>query len=433
VIRLSLFLALLMLGVPTGAQTAPQTDSGPSLSAPPHTTAYTLPPDKLKKAEALYRLGQKERIILPLYSLLVLLAIMYWGIAARYRDWAERGSCRRFVQALIFVPLLFITLGIADLPFSIYGHHVNLQYGLSVQRWGSWFADYGKAELVQIILFIVVLWLMQTIIRKSPRRWWFYTWLILVPIVVFLFFIGPLVIDPLFNKFEPLEETNPKLVEAIEKVVQRAGLSIPPSRMYEMKASEKVTTLNAYVTGVGASKRVVVWDTTTKDMTVPETLFVFGHEMGHYVLNHVIQGIVIFCIALLIGLYILFHLSGWALKRFGKSWHIRAMQDWAAFPMIFLLAGILGIFTEPVGNTISRHFEHQADIYGLEVTHGINPDSRQVAADSFQVLGELSLDYPYPSRLAVIWYWTHPTIADRVRFALEYDPWDKGEEPKYVK
>jgi Zn-dependent protease with chaperone function len=150
-------------------------------------------------------------------------------------------------------------------------------------------------------------------------------------------------------------------------------------------------------------------------------------------LNHIPKGIAILCVALLIGLYIIFHLSGWALKRFGESWRIRAMQDWAAFPMIFLLAGILGIFTEPIGNTISRHFEHQADIYGLEVTHGINPDSRQVAADSFQVLGELSLDYPYPSRLAVIWYWTHPTIADRVRFALEYDPWDKGEEPKYVK
>jgi Zn-dependent protease with chaperone function len=93
----------------------------------------------------------------------------------------------------------------------------------------------------------------------------------------------------------------------------------------------------------------------------------------------------------------------------------------------------MGFFAEPISNTISRYIEHQADIYGLEVTHGINTDSQQVAANSFQILGELSLDYPYPNRLEVIWYWDHPPIFDRLRFALEYDPWSKGQNPQYVK
>ena len=257
--------------------------------------------------------------------------------------------------------------------------------------------------------------------------------LIIVPIIVFFSFVWPWVIDPLFNKFEPLEARNPKLVQAIEKVAERGGLIIPPSRMYEMKASEKVTTLNAYVTGFGASKRVVVWDTTIAKLTTPETLSVFGHEMGHYVLHHIIYGLVGACIGVLITLYIIFHLSRWMLKRFSPRWQIRELHDWAAVPMILLLYGALAFFGQPIANSVSRYMEHQADIYGLEVTHGINADSQEVGAHSFQLLGELSLDYPYPNRLAVFWYWTHPTIADRVRFAHDYDPWGNGKKPKYVK
>jgi Zn-dependent protease with chaperone function len=274
---------------------------------------------------------------------------------------------------------------------------------------------------------------MTAIIRRSPRRWWFYFWLVSLPMMVFLVFIAPLVIDPLFNQFEPLTRKNPQLVEAIERVVQRGGLAIPPERMYEMKASAKVTTLNAYVTGFGASKRVVVWDTSIQKLTTPEILFMFGHEMGHYVLHHILKGLIAGAIGAFIGLYILFYWSVWLLQRFGPRWRILALHDWAAIPMIFLLAGIMSFFAEPVGNLVSRYIEHQADVYGLEVTHNINVNPQQVAAHSFQVLGEMSLDYPYPGRLAVFWYWTHPPIADRVRFAQEYDPWAAGEEPQFVK
>jgi Zn-dependent protease with chaperone function len=160
---------------------------------------------------------------------------------------------------------------------------------------------------------------------------------------------------------------------------------------------------------------------------------ILGHEMGHYVLHHVLYGLVAAAVGLLVGLYIMFHLSRWVFQRFGPRWRIPELHDWAAFPMIFLLAGIMGFFAEPVGNAYSRHIEHQADVYGLEVTHGINANSQEVAAHSFQILGELSLDYPYPNRLEVFWYWSHPPIADRLRFAQEYDPWDKGQPTRYVK
>ena len=415
-----------------GTASTPSASAGAAPTATP-TTAYTLPPDKLAKATALYNLRIKLFIIGTIYGLVQLLAILYLGIMARYRDWAEKASRWSFIQAMIAVPLLLLTTTLLDLPLDAYHHSVNLRYGLSVQHWGSWFGDVGKGFLLAAVVLTVLLWLMILIIRKSPKRWWFYFWFPAYGAFVLLIYGSPWVIDPLFNKFEPLEKENSQLVSQIEQLTRRTGLDIPRDRMFLMKASEKTTELNAYVTGFGASKRIVVWDTTIRNATTPETLFVVGHEMGHYVLNHIIYGLVLGAVFIFIGLYLIYRVSGWMLRRFGARWRIRELGDWAALPMLALILQVAGFFASPVASTISRQMEHNADIYGLEVTHGINPDSQEAGAHAFQVLGELSLVYPHPSRFLTFWYGSHPSIPDRVRFAHEYDPWSKGEPPKYVK
>jgi len=430
-LRCIIWSLLFLICLPLRAQELPKTDAhnAPTSSSQPEktpTTAYTLSPDKLEKSKALYALSLRLRIIDTIYSFLILLGLLLFGIAARYRDWAEGVARWRFVQALVFVPLLLITISLLGLPLRAYGHHVSLEYGLSIQGWGSWFVDFLKSEGISAIFGVILLWMLTSLIRKSPRRWWFYAWLAALPIMVFVTFVVPVVIDPMFNKFEPLDQKHPELVDAIERVVQRGGLSIPRGRMYEMDASKRFTTLNAYVTGFGASKRVVVWDTTIQKLTTPETLFVFGHEMGHYVLHHILYGMMAGAAGLFFGLYVVYRLSGWTLKRFQRRAGIRELSDWAAVPVLLLLFGVLGFFSEPVANAFSRQIEHQADIYGLEVTHDINPDSRETAAHAFQVLGELSLDYPDPNRFMVLWYYDHPTTFDRVRFARDYDPWAKG-------
>jgi len=437
----SLCLLALCIGISSHKAFAQAPAASPFASAMPaaqstpatQTTQYTLPPDKLAKSKALYDLRGKLRIIDTAYSLLVLLALLAWGIAAKYRDWAERVSKYRFVQALIFIPLFILTLTVLGLPLDAYQQHISREYGLSVQGWESWLGDVAKGQGVTLIILILAIWGITNLIRKSPRRWWFYTWLIAVPFVIFLIFLAPLVIDPLFNKFEPLDKSNPQLVDAIEQVTKRGGLEIPRDRMFLMKASEKVTTLNAYVTGFGPSKRVVVWDTTIKNASTPETLFVFGHEMGHYVLNHIVIGIAATAVGLFIGFYLLFRIANWAFPRFQQRWHMRDLSDWAAVPMLFLIFSLLNLVSQPIGSTFSRQLEHNADVYGLEVTHGLNPNSQEAAAHAFQVLGELSLSYPYPSDFYVFWYGDHPPIRDRVPFAHNYDPWSKGEQPKYVK
>jgi STE24 endopeptidase len=222
-------------------------------------------------------------------------------------------------------------------------------------------------------------------------------------------------------------------VPELEKVLARGGVEIDRARMFEMAASDKVTTYNAYVTGIGASKRVVVWDNTSRDLRMPETMFVFGHEMGHYVLHHVWLSLGAAVLALLLQLYLAHRLLHSVLARWGERWGIRGLTDWASLPVIALLLSVFGLVGQPVGAAYSRYLEHQADIYGLEVTHGLSADSSQAAAHAFQKLGEKGLTYPTPHPLFVFWAFSHPPVGERVRFAVEYQPWARGESRRYVR
>ena len=153
-----------------------------------------------------------------------------------------------------------------------------------------------------------------------------------MPLIILGAVIEPLIVEPLFFKFTPLANSQPHLAERIEQVVKRAGLEIPQSRMFEMNASSKLKSVNAYASGLGATKRVVVWDTSIQRMTEDEILFVFGHEMGHYVLGHVRDGILFSCAVLLFFLFLAYRVLHWMLARWGESWAIRGADDLASLP-----------------------------------------------------------------------------------------------------
>jgi len=396
-------------------------------------TAYTLPPDLYKKAKALSRTRFRFDIISFFYGLLILWITLHWKLGPKFRDTAEKASSSRFVQALVFTPLLILTIAILQLPADAYQHWVSLSYGISVERWGAWLLDYGKAQLILIVGGSLLVWILYAVIRRSPGRWWFYFWLISLPILVFLSFIEPFVIEPMFFTFAPLSQKDPELVAQIERVVQRAGLTIPPGRMFWMKASEKTNAMNAYVTGIGASKRVVVWDTNIAKESIPEIVSDFGHEMGHYVLNHIWKGLIFTAGLLFVLFYLGFRCLGWMLMRWGNGWGIRGPDDLASLPALLLLLSIFNFAADPISNAFSRYIENQADVYGLEVTHGVIPDAGQAAADSFQVEGESFLADPDPNPVNVFLFYDHPPISDRVKLCLTYDPWSKGQQPQFVK
>ena len=394
---------------------------------------YALPPEKYRQAVAFNRAGYWLYFLGFAYGVLIYLLVLHWRVGPKYRDWAERVSSQRLVQVIVFAPLLLLTVRALNLPRSAYAHWLVVKYGLSIQGWGSWAWDWTKMQLILAGFGTFVVWVLYGAIRRSPRRWWFYFWLAALPITVFVVFVEPVVIEPLFYKFEPLVARQPALVAEIEKVVHRGGLPIPPEHMFVMKASAKLNAVNAYVTGIGSSKRVVVWDTTLAKMTTPQTLLVFGHEMGHYVLGHMLKGMAFFVVALLVFLFIGFWLLRGALRRWGARWAIRGVDDWASLPALLLLVALFNFVAAPINNAYSRHLEHQADIYGLEVTHDFVADSAQVAAQAFQIDGEVNLEDPDPPRFIVFWLYTHPPLNERMIFAQTYDPWSQGQAPRFVK
>lgn len=393
---------------------------------------YTLPPEKLQQALALYRIDVGLSLVTTIYVVMILWLMLRTGFGVRLDGLARHVSRFRIVQAAIAISVFVATLEVLRLPLAMYGHHVSLQYGLSVQRWGSWFGDWAKGLLLTCVAATLLGAILYAMLRRSPRRWWLYFWVATVPFVVLLIFVAPVWIDPLFNKFEPLIKDHAELVEQIERVVRRAGLEIPRTRMFLMKASEKTTELNAYVTGFGATKRVVVWDTTTRHLSTPETLFVFGHELGHYVLGHIVKETTLILLVVLGLYYMSYRLLIGLMASYGRRWGIAELGDWASLPLVALTMVVLSFGASPLLNGISRHFEHQADQYGVEVIHGLVPDEHMVAAKSFQVLGERSLDYPYVGKLVGWWFWDHPTIADRMVFVQTYDPWRAGQKPQFV-
>jgi Zn-dependent protease with chaperone function len=419
--------------VQPAAPTDPTQTAAPAANAAQKITAYTLPPDRYQKAHTLSRLAFRFLLISFCYEIIVLWLILRLKIGARYRTWAEKFSARSFLQALIFAPCLLLTIALLELPAGIYRHSVSSSYGLSIQNWPSWFWDWTKAEFFILIGGTFFIWLLYLVIRKSPRRWWFYFWLVSLPIGLAVVFAIPIVVDPTFNKFEPLSAKDPALTDALQKMVHRGGEEIPPERMFWMGAGEKTTTLNAYVAGFGASKRIVVWDTTIARLTTPEITYIAGHEMGHYTLNHIPKGLALGALSLLLAFYLGFRCLGWAVDRCGTNWGVRGIDDWASLPILLLLFSLFLFVSNPLANAVSRYLEHQADQYGLEVTHGLTPDSGQVAAQAFQTMGDIGLADPDPNPVYVFMYFDHPPIRDRVQFCLSYDPWSSGQQPAFVK
>jgi STE24 endopeptidase len=429
---LAFFLAGGLLAAALSGQAAPGPGPTPSVgSAATSTAAYTLSPEKRARAIAYSRARYRLHFVSFLWSVLVLVGIIGVRVAPRFRDRAEAASKRRFWQAAVFAPLVLLADAVLELPTEMYGHRLSLLYEQSVQGWGSWLWDWAKGLLVGVVIAIPLVWLLYAILRRSPRRWWLWFWLALLPILVFLIFVTPLAIDPLFFRFEPLAPDHPELARRIEEVTMRAGQRIAPDRMFVMNASTKSNSINAYVTGLGASKRVVVWDTTIAKATIPQTLMVFGHEMGHYVLLHIPKAIAFFWTFL----FVLLALASAILDRLlGRAprWGIRGVSDWASLPVLLLIATVAGELSQPLVNGFIRYREHQADVFGLEAIHALVPDSQLAAAGAFQILGEANLSDPDPSPFIRFWLYDHPPLAERLRFAATYDPWGKGERPRYV-
>jgi len=401
-------------------------------AAAAHPAVYTLPPDKLAKAIHLSHARTLAYFGGTAWTIAALWLLVRGRAGERIRNWAARISSRVWVQGLLVAPVWLLILSLLDLPVSLLMERTYRAYGISVESWSMWFADFAKSLALTLIVGTLALSALYALMRWSRQRWWLWFWIVAIPCEVLAVFIVPIMIDPLFDHFSPLMKSDPALVEQLERVAARGHLQISPDRMFVMDASAKVTAPNAYVTGFGASKRIVVWDTTIREVPPDEILAIYGHEQGHYVLHHIYLGMLFSFAVMLIFFWIASRLLRWLVRRFGGILHIHAIDDWASAGLILLLVTVLSFLAEPVGNAFSRWEEHAADVYGQEVIHGLVPDPQATCVRSFQRLGELWLDNPYPNAFVVFWSYSHPSTAARVSFAAHYDPWTPGQEPKYL-
>jgi len=410
---------------PAAAQPAPA-------PAEPAAQAYTLPPDKLAKAITLNRIRNILDIVAGLWGIAVLWLLLATRAAAGLEAWAARIVRGRWLQGLLFFAVLLVAITIANLPIDIYGHHVSRAYGISIQGWGDWLLDQAKALGLLVLFATPIMMLFNRIVRRWPRRYWFGIWLVTLPLMVIVLFVSPL-FEPIFNKYEPLTKNHAALVDKLEAVVSRTGTHISPDRMFLMIASTKTNGLNAYVNGIGATKRIVVWDTTAGRIPDDEVMFVFGHESGHYVLNHIPKMLFISAIGAFLVFWACAAFSGWLANRFAASWSLQATDEAATplstragFVVLLFAITIAGFVLEPIDNTMSRYFEHQADVYGQEAIHTLVPDPQKTAVAAFNALGVAYLEDPDPSPFIEFWEYNHPSVKNRANFAAHYDPWANG-------
>ena len=402
--------------------------------APPDQ-AYHLPPDKLAKAKTLNKIRLTLDIVGSLWGLAVLWLILATRTAGALERWAAGRSSRRWVQGLWFFAAFILVTFLASLPLDMIGHTASRHYGISVQGWASWFGDQGKSLGLSLAFGCLGLLLFNWIVKVSARRFWLWCWIVAVPLSI-AGAIGEPLLEPIYNQFEPLATHNAALVADLEKVVARTGTHIPPDRMYLMKASVKTNGLNAYVSGLGATKRIVVWDTTAGRVPDDEVMYIFGHETGHYVLHHIPKGLT----ASAIGMFFLFWacagFAKWLVTRYGERWAIHAqngpdgevapLATRAGFVVLLFAVSIAGFIVTPIANSFSRYLEHQADVYGQEAMHGLVPDPQRTAVASFHALGEAWLEDPDPSPIVEFWLYNHPSVKNRANFAAHYDPWANG-------
>ena len=357
------------------------------------------------------------------WNLAIVGLFLFSGASARLWAWAGRCGGRWYFAFALYGLVVVLAYYLLLLPLGYYAGFVHPHhYGLSNQSLGKWFGNSLKRTAIQAVMALGLGWIPFRLARKSPRRWWLHLGLLAAPFICLMVLLQPVVIDPLFNQFQPLAD---KALEA-RILAQAARAGIEGSRVYRVDKSVDTTAVNAYVTGFMGTKRIVIWDTALRALNEDELLFIMGHEMGHYVLHHVARGIAFSCLLVLCSLFAVHRLGGWAIDRFGPRFGFRALSDVAAAPLGLLLVQLITIVGMPIPMAFSRSLEHEADRFGLELTR-----NNHAAATSFVKLQQHNLSVPRPGLLFRLWFGSHPCLADRIEFCNDYRPWETGQALKY--
>lgn len=346
----------------------------------------------------------------PLEWLIYFLFLLL-GLSKAFKRSAEASSKNKLVQIAIYTIWLSIFSYLATFPLSYIRYSISKTYHISTQTFPSWMKDelidfwvnYGTMLIIVAVLY----WLM----KISKKRWWLYAWLLSIPFTLFMMFIQPVVIDPLYNHFYPLKN---KSLET--KILAMANsVHIPAKHVFEVNMADKTNALNAYVTGIGSNARIVLWDTTLDKLSTNQILFIMAHEMCHYVEMHIYFSIAAYLLLSFFGLYFVYRLMNWTIKHWGKELKISSCADIRSLPLFLMIVSMLLFAASPLTNLMSRYEETRADNYAINMTKDPN-----AAITSFQELARMGLSQVNPPLLVKIFRYDHPSMLKRIVMLEDY-------------
>ena len=398
--------------MPSVIQVPAEAQASPHFDATAATNAYLaqIPPDKTARSDAYFEGGYWMILWDFLYGVVVALLLLNLRWSARMRDLSERVTRFKPVHTFVYWLQYLILTSILFFPGTVYEDYFREhKYGLATQTFGPWMGDQMKELAVNAVLGGLLAMLLFGVVRRLPRTWWIWGAAVTIVFLIFTVLISPVYIVPIFNKVTRLD--NPRIVDPILSMARANG--IPAKDVYEIDASRQSTRMSANVSGFANTMRITLNDNLLRRGSPEEIQAVMGHEMGHYVMNHVYKLIMSFSIVIVLAFVYLRWSLDWTLQRWGEKWQIRGVGDTAVLPLVLLLVAIFGFVTTPVFNTLIRTQEHEADMYGLNTSR--QPDGFAQGAIH---LGEYRKMNPGPIEEWI--FFDHPSGRNRIYDAMRW-------------
>ena len=413
------FCTIPVLAQPPAANQMPSVIHVPAEALPsPHfdptaaTNAYLaqIPADKTDRSDAYFEGGYWMILWDFLYGLAVALLLLNLRWSARMRDLAERVTRFKPVHTFVYWLQYLVLISILVFPLTVYEDYFREhKYGLATQTFGPWMGDQMKGLGIGLVLGGLLGMILYGVVRRYPRTWWIWGAVVTNLFLIFAMLIAPVYIVPIFNKVTRLDD--PKVVEPILSMARSNG--IPAKDVFQIDASRQTTRMSADVSGFANTMRITLNDNLLRRGSPEEIQAVMGHEMGHYVLNHVYKFIMFFLIVTVLGFACLRWALDWTLQRWGEKWQIRGVGDVAVLPLVVLLVSIFAFVITPVMNTFIRTQEYEADMYGLNASR--QPDG---AAQGAIHLGEYRKLNPGPIEEWI--FFDHPSGRNRIYAAMRW-------------
>jgi STE24 endopeptidase len=380
--------------------------------------AQTSSPDPLKyftreeiqRARAYHRVGYASRFIGIGVSLTFFLLLIYTGAARRLDDTLSVRLHSYLPRVLVYFVLFFIVYTAVLFPLTLYRSYIiEHRFGFAKQTLGPWLADFLKGNAISLVLGAVLVTGLYCLLKASPRWWWLLAAGAFAVYLAAIILLKPVVIDPVFNKFTPMEDRQTKA--EIVALAGRAGIEV--GEVLVMDASRRTSHTNAYFTGFGGTKRIVIYDTLIQKHTKPEVLSVIAHEIGHWKYAHIYKGFFMAIAGTVLVLLIVKLTGGYLAPRMPLG--TKTLASPATIPLVFLILYVCSLAGAPVENGISRYFERQADRTALELTG----DGKTFVQMQVK-LTRANASVPEPSGFIYYLFYSHPSPMERIAAGEKY-------------